>query len=81
MMMGFGGFGMIFMLIFWVVVVGLAVWLLSELFPRIRDSQSGQGTPQHIQPSNTALDILQGRYARSEITKEEYDRIRQDLAT
>jgi putative membrane protein len=81
-MMGFGGFWMIlWMVIFWVLVVGGALWLLNRLFPGAGRGSSGQspanGTPMN--GSARALDILKERYARGEITRAEYQEIRKDL--
>ena len=72
MMMGFGGPWMtLWMVIFWVVVVGLALWVLSRLFPGTREQVSkAQGTATG--GSRRALDILNERYARGEITRSEY---------
>jgi putative membrane protein len=82
-MMGIGGFGMmLWMVIFWVLVVGLALWLLSRLFPGTGDrSSTGQLSVSDtvISGSRRALDILKERYARGEITKAEYQEIRSDL--
>lgn len=82
-MMGYGGVGMLlWTVIFWVVVVGVAFWLLSRLFPGAREhSGSGQspfgGTTTG--GSGRALDILNERYARGEITRAEYQEIRRDI--
>lgn len=82
-MMGLGGAGMMLgMVIFWVVVVGLALWLLSRLFPGTRGhSSSGQSPTNGIVSggSGRALDILNERYARGEITRAEYQEIRRDM--
>ena len=90
-MMGFGflGIGMLLMVAFWVLVIGGAVWLVMTL---VRSNQSTAATnpPQSIasnQPyaltppasSQTALDILKMRYAKGEITKEQFDEMRRDL--
>ena len=61
--MGFGGFGFLWMAIFWIVIVVAAIWLVGNLFP---PSDSG-----HL-PTNTpesALDIAKRRYARGEISQ------------
>ncbi len=73
MMNGFG-FGGIFMILFWVVIIGLGVWLISRLVSRT----SGQ-PPANLPPAESALDILKKRYARGEITKEQFDAMRRDL--
>ena len=70
---GFAG-GFWFMWIFWLValglVVGLVVWLISRANrPTITQSSSGAA----------ALEILKKRYARGEITKEEFEQMKQDL--
>lgn len=69
--MGFGWFGMIFMGLFWIVIIGLSIWLLSKIFPQNQGSQSTGG--------ETPLDILKRRYARGELSKEEYEAIRVNL--
>ena len=74
---GFGmmnGFGGIFMLLFWVVIIGLGVWLISSLV-----SRTNSQPPSSLPPTESALDILKKRYARGEITKEQFDEIRRDL--
>lgn len=68
--MGFGG---IFMILFWALiilgVVALAKWLLSA-----GDSRGGSSAP-----GKSALDILEERYARGEINREQYEQMRRDL--
>ncbi len=76
---GYGGFGMgmgivggLFMLLFWgLIIVGL-VMLVRWLWDQTRHGAS----PGAIE---APLDILKRRYARGEIGKEEYDRMKQDL--
>lgn len=68
---GMGVSGFFLMALFWVVVVLLAVWLLSNLFPKNQTSPTTGAEP--------ALDILRKRYARGEISKEEFEAIRHDL--
>lgn len=62
------GFGGIFMWLFWIALIVLIVWLL----------KNGIGGQQRR--SNTALDILEQRYARGEIDKEEFEEKKRDLA-
>ncbi len=82
-MMGFGGgWMMLWMVIFWVAVVGVALWLLSRLFPGARPASGSQQPSTNgtaMGGSGRALDILNERYARGEITRAEYQQIRQDL--
>jgi putative membrane protein len=76
---GFGGFGFIFMLIFWVVIIALAVWLLSNLFPRVTSSSPFQPIVRRDDPFESPLEILQQRYARGEISRAEYEEMRRAL--
>jgi putative membrane protein len=78
-MMGFGGLGMLAMMFFWVFVVVLAVWLLSRLFPSVAGDSTNRGSQQGRGTSTTALDILKQRYARGEISRVEYEDMRQGL--
>jgi len=71
--MGFGGFGFIFVALFWIVIIAGGIWLLSNLFPKNNGAHSEQSGDE------SALDILKQRYARGELTKEEYESIRYDL--
>lgn len=68
-MMGMGGFGLIWMLLFWGVLILLAIWLVSLLFPAVKKSEP----PENALPS--ALEILKERYARGELSREEYQQM------
>ena len=57
----------IMMVLFWGGIIALVVWAIQQ-FTRGRD---------RVQ---SPLDIARERLARGEITKEEFDRIRDDLA-
>lgn len=77
-MMGFGlGGGMLFggvlMLAFWILIIGGAVWLVATL------ARGSQGQLRAIASGQTPLAILQTRYAKGEITKEQFDQLRRDL--
>lgn len=62
---GFGmGFGWIFMILFWVIVIFLVVAL-------VKKASSGE--------KETAKEILKKRYARGEISKEEFERLKEDI--
>jgi putative membrane protein len=72
--MGFSSFGFIFMALFWIVIIGLGIWLLSNLFPRNNaPSQSLESGGE------SAVEILQRRYALGELTKEEYESMRYEV--
>lgn len=58
---GMGWLGMVAMLLVWVGVIALVVWGVSGRFPRSRTT---------TEPD--ALEIVRRRYARGEISREEY---------
>ena len=65
-MMGFGmGFGFIFMLLFW----GLIIWLIVTL---INASQSNKNELD-------SLTILKRRYANGEISKKQYEKMKKEI--
>lgn len=76
--LGWGGmwFGWLMMIGFTVAVVVLVIWLIKLSTPA---SQMNSGSASHEQQVQSALDILQARYARGEISKEEYLDVRATL--
>ena len=66
------GIGGVFMVLFWGGVIALIVWAVIKL------SKSGGGGGGG-EPRKDALDIAKERYARGEISKEEFDQIKKDL--
>ncbi|TYB32640.1 MAG: SHOCT domain-containing protein [Flexistipes sinusarabici] len=67
--------GMWFGWIFLLVILGLIIWVAVTM---INKKQSrGDHRNQHYEED--ALDILSKRYARGEITRDEYERLKDDL--
>jgi putative membrane protein len=73
-----GGFGFPFMgmglgmILFWVLIIGGIVWLVQSL-------ARGTGTRSIPPPGESPFDILRSRYARGEITKEQFEGMKRDL--
>ncbi len=68
---GFFMGGMWFGWIFWIVIIGLVVYLI------IRFTNQSGGTSNYS--NETPLDVLKKRYARGEITKDEFESMKKDL--
>lgn len=68
---GWMGAGWIFMILFWALAIAGGVVLVRWLGTR----NSGSGDTRR----RTALEILQERYARGEIERQEYEQKRRDL--
>ncbi len=67
-MMGFGmGFGAIIMVLFW----GVIIWFVISLI--------NTGTKKSEETSESPLTILKKRYAKGEITKEQYLEMEKEL--
>jgi putative membrane protein len=64
---GYGGFFM------WILLIGAIILIV---FLVTRPSKDKSNEPK---PNESALDILKKRYARGEITKEEFEQMKQDL--
>lgn len=72
---GFGIFGWILMIVLWILIVGGITLLILWLVRQAGTSGIGIGAPS----GGHALEILRERYARGEITQEEYERMRNVL--
>ncbi|MDO8552295.1 MAG: SHOCT domain-containing protein [bacterium] len=59
--------GFIGMLAFWALVIAGIVWL-------VRNTNTGNGTSRE-----SALDILKTRYAKGEITREQFESMKKDI--
>jgi len=64
------GFGWAFMVIFWIIVIAVIVFIVKAVTGREKSRSQEE----------SSLDILKKRYARGEISKEDFDRMRDDLA-
>lgn len=62
------GAGLLFMVLFWVLVVSGVVYLAKWLM-----GQGIAGQPE------SSLEVLKRRYARGEISKQEFEEMRRDL--
>jgi putative membrane protein len=71
---GLGWFGGIFMVVFWgaliVGIIFIVKWLVQN---------TGNGRHSSSSGSSGALDILKQRYARGEISKEEFEEKKKDI--
>lgn len=68
--------GGLMMLLFWGAIIALIVWAIQTVTRR----DSSQTYPSHTGPSGqTPLGIAKERYARGEISREEFQRIKGDL--
>lgn len=71
---GMGWFGMVFNIVFWILILVGLVFLIRWLVQSGRDrSNRGYGG------GSRALDILKERYARGEIDKQQYESMKKDL--
>ena len=79
-MSGYGfGLGWIFTLVFW----GLIIWVVFSL---VKNHSGGhgckncQGEHKHgLKNSSGAMDILKERYAKGELPKEDFEKMKKDL--
>ncbi len=68
-----GGFGFLFMLVFW----GLVIWAIIALVKAVSD-KSGQSSDSSKE-GDQAAKILRERYAKGEITQEQFEQMKKGL--
>ncbi len=79
MMGGFGfgagmfGLGALIMIAFWVLVIGGVVWLVATL------ARGSGSTGAQFAAGQTPLDVLKARYAKGEVTKEQFEEMKRAL--
>lgn len=71
---GMGWWGGILMILFWAVVIAGVVYLVKWIAAQGEKKGPPPGPPE------SALDILNKRYAKGEISKEDYERIKKDIS-
>ena len=71
----FWGGGLWFGWVFWVAIIALIIYLVVN--------QGNKNRHVHLPPSyphqDSPIDILKRRYAKGEITKEQFDQMKKDL--
>ena len=72
--MGFGGLGLILMILFWGALIVGAVWLVMFLV-----KSNSQNSTLQVQRIVNAHDILDQRYARGELDRETYESMKADM--
>lgn len=60
---GFGFFNILWMLLFWGGLLALGIWLIRQIFPTGQSKTGEDSSPR---------EILQKRYAKGELTTEQY---------
>ena len=63
-----------FMPIFWLVIIGLCLYFMFG-----RGGAKRPWEPDRSPEGETALDILKKRYAKGEITKDEFEQMKRDI--
>ena len=78
-----GLLGILVVILFWILVIALAFFAVRALLRSTNTPNDRNYPPDHLTArpggSSAALDILKERYARGEITRDEYQAMRRDL--
>lgn len=71
---GFGLAGLFWMVLVWILLIAGAVWLIKLIF-----SGTAKQPGSNLKRDEKAIDILNKRYARGELDRDEYERMKADL--
>ena len=74
-----GGYGMFFGPLFMILILAATVAAIVFLVRWLSGARRGFGPASLTPPVQTPLDILKGRFAKGEISKEEFDERRRVL--
>ena len=66
MLMMFGG-------VLWILLLAIIIWVVFQILYKNRNTLNNYKT-------KSAMDILKKRYAKGEITKEEFEQMKRDLS-
>lgn len=77
--MGGGLFSMLFMIIFWILVAAAAFFFIRWLIETVTAGGAG-GPKNRLSAEQDALEIAKQRFARGEITRDEYLEIKQEIS-
>ena len=69
----YGWIGLVANLVLWIGLILLAVWIVRKLFTNNRYIATGASL-------GNAREILDQRYARGEITREQYEQMKADIS-
>ncbi|MEK7564897.1 MAG: SHOCT domain-containing protein [Patescibacteria group bacterium] len=75
----FGGFGWIFMVVFWGLIIWAIIALIRGSFGRGHMCGHDHGDNTHGK-DKSPLEILKERYAKGEIDKKEFEERKEDLS-
>ena len=70
-MFGWSFGGGIMMIIFWAAIILSIVWIVNEV--------SGRNNSDKTRHGKSAIEILDQRYAKGEITKEQFESMKKDI--
>ncbi|MDW7674190.1 MAG: SHOCT domain-containing protein [Bacillota bacterium] len=68
------GFGSLGMLLWWLLIIGVIVLAIKGL-----TNIGSSNQKSYLEPSKDAMEILKERYAKGEITEEEFTKMRRNL--
>jgi len=68
--------GALMMIVFWGAIIALAVWAVRSLTESQKSDAKSEAAALAVR---TPLDIAGERYARGDISREEFEQIRRDL--
>jgi putative membrane protein len=68
----YGWIGLVVNLVFWIGLILLVIWIVRKLFAGSNSVQAGAGL-------GSARAILDERYARGELTREQYAQMKADI--